>query len=340
MWLDVIGHDEVAQRFRRLLAKDRLASTYLFVGPEGVGKRHFAERLAECLLCPRREDSLLARCGECDACRLTLAGNHPDLELVRRRDDRQELTLDLFIGDRDHRNQEGLCHWLALAPTLGRRRIAIIDEADYFNEESANALLKTLEEPPRRALILLIGTTANRQLPTIRSRCQLVRFRPLAGESVAELLLREGTARDQAHAAKLAERSEGSLARARGIADEGILQFRERLYQWLAAPRLDSVEASRAVREFVEGVGTESRLKRERLRAVLNFAAEYYRSLLRYLAGGELSRSSRGDWRDVDLCLRRLDRCLEGILQLERNANQATLIDCWLDELAQGRRLL
>lgn len=333
MWLDIRGHDDVAERFRRLLAKGRLASTYLFVGPEGIGKRHFALGLAQCLLCTQWADRLLDRCGQCDSCRLFAAGNHPDLDVVQRREDRQELTLDLFIGDRDHRNQEGLCHRLALAPSLGSRRIAIIDEADYLNEESANALLKMLEEPPRRALILLIGTTANRQLPTIRSRCQIVRFRPLAREDLVELLLEEGTAKSRDQAMQLADAADGSLAAARELADEALLAFRSRLDAWLSAPRLDSVAASRAVREFVESAGTEARLRRARLRALLSFAAEYYRAHLRSLSGCTAA-SATGDATAIDACLRRLDRCLNAILQLERYANQSLLIDCWLDDLA------
>lgn len=346
MFLDVRGHDDVAERFRRLLANGRLASTYLLVGPEGIGKRHFAVRMAHCLLCSEREDRLLDCCGHCDACRLTAAGNHPDLEIVQRREDRQELTVDVIIGDREHRNRQGLCHWLALAPTLGTRRIAIIDDADYFNEESANALLKTLEEPPRRALILLVGTTANRQLPTIRSRCQVVRFRPLGFAAVNQLLLQDATAGDRQQAERLAELSGGSLARAREIADDAVLRFRDQLDAWLSAPRIESVKVSRAVREFVESAGTEARVRRARLRVVMVFAAEYYRRRLRWLAGADVPDRDptrprvdqpevTGHATDVDRCLRRLDRCLDAILQLERYANQTLLIDCWVDDLAQ-----
>jgi DNA polymerase-3 subunit delta' len=335
MWLGIHGHDDVAARFRRLLAKGRLASTYLFVGPEGIGKRTFAIRLAECLLCRQRDDVLLERCGACDSCRLTSAGNHPDLELIQRRADRQELTLDLFIGDREHRNQEGLCPRLALAPAVASRRIAIIDDADYFNEESANALLKTLEEPPRRALIILVGTTANRQLPTIRSRCQVVRFRSLDEGAAGALLLQEGTARDAQHAKELARRSGGSLVRAREMADEAVLEFCGRLGQWLGAQQLNSVAASRAVREFVDSAGTEARARRARLRVLLCFAANHYRAAMRSIARGQ-SPAGSPDAHSLERCLSRLDRCLEGILQLDRYANQSMLIDAWLDDLAQA----
>ena len=76
--------------------------------------------------------------------------------------------------------REGLCHDIALKPFRGGRKIAIIDDADYLNQEGANCLLKTLEEPPEKSVIILIGTSQQRQLPTIRSRCQIVRFAPLS----------------------------------------------------------------------------------------------------------------------------------------------------------------
>ena len=94
------------------------------------------------------------------------------------------IPVDLFIGDREHRSQEGLCHRLSLRPASEKRRIAIIEDADFLNEEGANCLLKTLEEPPPGSVLILIGTSQQRQLPTIRSRCQVIRFRRLSDEIV------------------------------------------------------------------------------------------------------------------------------------------------------------
>ena len=88
-----------------------------------------------------------------------------------------------------------MLHEINLKPALGGRRIAIIDDADYLNDEGANALLKTIEEPPPRSVLILIGASPAKQLPTIRSRCQLIRFRPLPLEVVAELLVSRGFVR-------------------------------------------------------------------------------------------------------------------------------------------------
>jgi DNA polymerase-3 subunit delta' len=82
MWQGILQHDEIAERFRTVLRRGRLASTYLFVGPEGIGKRRFALALAKALLCPNNAEDPLEPCGRCESCRLFDAGNHPDLDLV------------------------------------------------------------------------------------------------------------------------------------------------------------------------------------------------------------------------------------------------------------------
>ena len=191
MWQGILGHDAVAQRFRATLRRGRLASTYLFVGPSGIGKKKFAMMLAKALLCSEAGEDPLEPCGHCESCRLFAAGNHPDLDVVGVPPDKSALPVELFIGNKDHRNRDGLCHRLALKPYLGGRKIAIIDDADFFNQESANCLLKTLEEPPPRSLVVLIGTSATKQLPTIRSRAQVLRFQSLPVEVVADVLLQQ-----------------------------------------------------------------------------------------------------------------------------------------------------
>ena len=105
-----------------------------------------------------------------------------------------------------------------MKPFLGGRRIAIIDDADFFNAEGANCLLKTLEEPPPQSVLILIGTSPARQLPTIRSRCQVIRFLPLPEETVARLLVAKALVTDVAEAARLARFSEGSLQQAIQVA--------------------------------------------------------------------------------------------------------------------------
>ena len=152
MTRDVAKHSRT-RRHRRAVpphARGRPAGlAYLFVGPEGVGKRAFALKLAKALLC-----------SDVRSCRTRPLRPLPIVRVVRRRQSpghscgrrrsriRNILKIEQFIGDRDHRHQEGLCHDLSLRPLMGRRRVGIIDDADWFTQESANCLLKMLEEPP------------------------------------------------------------------------------------------------------------------------------------------------------------------------------------------------
>jgi DNA polymerase-3 subunit delta' len=332
MWQGIVGHDAVVERFRRTLASGRLASTYLFVGPPGVGKRRFATELAHALLCTEAEEAALAPCGRCPSCRLFATGNHPDLEVVGLPADKTMLPIALFVGDDEHRNQEGLCQRIALKPFFGRRRIAIIDDADYFSIASANCLLKTLEEPPPSALLILVGTSPARQLPTIRSRSQIVRFRALDRDSVAQILIERGLVADREAAARAAALSEGSVARAVEISDSALGQFREQLRSVLQSRGLDRVRLGRAVQAFVDEAGKEAALRRDRLRMVLGFAVELYRSEVRRRAAEGDCANERLD--RAEPIIRSLDASLQALEHVDRNANQATVIQSWCEELA------
>jgi DNA polymerase-3 subunit delta' len=369
MWHGIIGHDAIVEQFRRALGNGRLASSFLFAGPAGIGKRTFAAKLAQALLCETNDEQALDPCEHCPACVQVQAGAHPDFHIVSKPDDKSDIPLALFIGDKEHRRREGLCHDIALKPSRGRRKIAVIDDADYINDEGANALLKTLEEPPPRSVLILIGTSPAKQLPTIRSRCQLVRFQPLDAQAVAELLLKEGIVQDARDAQRLACHSQGSIERACKLADAELWAFRDALYKRLAAARLDSISLARATAQFVDQAGKEAAPRRRRLRQVIGFAADFYRLLLRAQCRREgrdvpradsaasdlgaapdavdksdvarddaeadrvIDEALRRQPLDVEKTLARLDLCLEAETAIDRNANQATLIEAWADGL-------
>src|SRR3954462_8057323 len=310
MWRGIVGHDDMVDRFRRTLSSRRLASTYLFVGPPGVGKRRFGIELAHSLLCTENEEASLEPCGRCDSCRMFEAGNHPDLELLNLPPEKSTLPIELFIGDREHRNQEGLCHRIGLRPFFGRRKVAIIDDADYFGIPSANCLLKTLEEPPPSALLILIGTSPSRQLPTIRSRSQVIRFRKLDTQTISKILLETGAVTDPSLAARAAELSEGSVERAIQFADPALWEFRDQIFAELASRRPSSVRMARAIQPFIDEVGKEAPRKRDRLRIVIGFVIDKYRS--------ELTAASpeTAEW-----VLHALDASLLATEYIDRNAN-------------------
>lgn len=345
-WQGVQGHDNVVAWFRTALERGTLASTFMFVGPPGIGKRTFALQLARTLLCSRVAVDKMAPCGQCSSCVQMNSGTHPDVLLVSKPADRATIPLSLLIGRDDHRMQEGLCHDIGLKPFQGDRKIAIIDDADYLNVEGANALLKTLEEPPPRSVIILISSSAESQLPTIRSRSQIIRFRPPSNETVAELLLAQGIVAGPEEAQRLAASSDGSLAQAAELNDPELWAMRSRLFAELAKPRLDSVSLAAALIDFINEAGTAAPPRRTRARQMIGFAVEFYRLALRTQSGGEIdadSETRRMVQRyvdttgvDIELTIARIGRCLTALEHAGRYVNQGTYIECWLDEIARA----
>ena len=329
-WNELLEHQEILAGFRRAIERGRLASTFLFVGPAGIGKRTFATKLAQALFCETHSDTELEACGHCPSCAQVAAGTHPDLEYVCKPADKAYIPLETFIGDKEHRNREGLCHRIALKPMRGRRKIAIIDDADHLNAEGANCLLKTLEEPPAKSLIILIGTSAQRQLPTIRSRCQIIRFGPLSPESVETLLLRHGLIESPEEAQSLAAMSDGSLQGALSIRDESMREFRDQFLRGLPHVANESVQMAKELMQFVEAAGKDAPQKRARLRTVAGWAMEHYRSSMR-AAAVEGNQSYQAE-REAS----RLERSALMIRHVDSNANLTSVVEAWIDDLARA----
>ena len=346
-WQGIVGHDNVIEQFRRSMAQHRLATTFLFVGPEGIGKRTFALRLAQSMLCTISTEADLAPCGSCPECQQVLSDTHPDLQFVCKPVDRAFIPVEMFIGDREHRMRSGLCHFMSLTPAGGKRRIAIIDDADWLNQEGANCLLKTLEEPSPGAVIILIGTSEQRQLPTIRSRSQIIRFRPLSVEQVAQCLLEQNLAESAAKAHDMAMRADGSLSQAIALADEATIEFRRELWQELAKTTIDRIGLAKSITEYVDSAGKDTPAKREYLRHTLVAAMEFYCAVARRLSSADATNIhiNRELAHAVEAACERtilapeaasslVERCADGLRQVNSNANLAMLIEAWLCDVA------
>ena len=337
-WQGIEGHDAVAATFARAEHHGRIAGSYLFIGPPGVGKGAFARALAKSLTCPAPQPGLVA-CGRCASCVQADAGSHPDIDIVAKPEDRATIPLEALIGDAEHRMREGLCWRILLKPALGGRKVAIVLDADHLTDEAANCLLKTLEEPPAGAVMILVGTGLERQLPTIRSRCQVVRFGPLAPDPVrrlvAEELARRGDETSAATIAAAAAASGGSLDRARLLLDPEVGEFRGRLLELLGHRPLRGVELARELNAIVEAAGKEAPPRRARLAALLDAAVEFYRAALRASAGGgrppdpALDRAVTAWAADADQAAAGLEATLEALDAIDRNAHLPTLVDAW-----------
>jgi len=327
-WLSLRGHDRVVESIRRAMLGGRLPHAFLFVGPEGVGKLAFALKLAQTLLCERVPEAEMAPCGQCPGCVQVVGGTHPDLLRVGRPEDKHELPIRVI---RD------LCLDLGLKPARGGRKVAIIDDADDMNDEAANAFLKTLEEPPDKSVLILVGTSTETQLDTIISRCRVVRFDPLPEAELAAVLVEQGVVESPADADRLAQLGEGSVARARGLADPTLADFRRALFDDIAAPTgFDAPALARRVEAFVKSAGKESSSQRERARLVIGELVRLFRGTFWGAAGLTPPTPDLHDRKAITLLANRLeieailalaDRCLEADYHVRRKLAMNLILD-------------
>jgi DNA polymerase-3 subunit delta' len=332
----VRGHEAQIRAFERVVQRGRLAHAYLFTGPSGIGKRLFAEELAKALLCEGRIGESLQACDHCPSCVQIAAGTHPDFFTASRPEESLELPIAVM---------REFCQQFALKAARGRGKAAILDDADHLNEESANCFLKTLEEPPPRSALFLIGTDAERLLPTIVSRCQVVYFQPLAEETVCELLRARGV-EDESLIRRLARLSNGSPGQALTLADPALWEFRRSLLHYLVQPTCDTVTLAQSWIRFVEDAGKDAATQRRRATLVLRLLIQFLTAALTVSMGGTLSLAEAEDLClleqlvqhiDTEQILDMLDRCLESDYQIERRVQLVLVLEALLDAL--GRKL-
>ncbi len=203
----------VREEFRKRLQGDRLAHAFLLSGQPGTGKQGLAMEMAAALLC--LENSLPA-CGSCRSCQLLVSGAHPDFrilsfELNKSGKLRTEIVIDQV---------RQLISFLQLTTTISEKKVALVQPAEAMNRNAANALLKTLEEPPGDAVIILLSNDPSRLAVTIRSRCQKLQVRSPDTDTALAWLLEEG-AYGEVEAKSALKAAAGSPFRARDLLSTG-----------------------------------------------------------------------------------------------------------------------
>lgn len=173
---DLLGHEWAVELLREHVARSEVRHAYLFTGPQGVGRRTLALRLAQALNCQQPVAPGVA-CGQCRTCQQIARMEHPDLAIVAAEQVGGILKVDQV---------RELQHSLSLAPYEARFRVAILLRFEEANASAANALLKTLEEPPQQVVLILTAESAEILLPTIVSRCEVLRLRPLSLQQVSQ----------------------------------------------------------------------------------------------------------------------------------------------------------
>lgn len=212
----VVGHDAARSAMMQAATSGRLHHGWILAGPPGIGKAALARDIALCLLAGEEAAGTVPDTHP--AARLFEARTHPDYaELARLEKDNGDLARNISIDQ-----VRALGRLLSTAPSISRRRVILIDSADDLEPSAANALLKSLEEPPRDVIFLLVSHAPSRLLPTIRSRCRLLRLSPLDDARMEEVLAREAPDMSAEDRAALIRVGEGSPGRALALSGLGV----------------------------------------------------------------------------------------------------------------------
>lgn len=277
----VYGHDWAVDHLRRALANGRVRHAYLIVGTESIGKETLARAFAMTLNCVEADEAARP-CGRCSACRRIAAGSHPDILYSEN---------DPVTGVLKTEEVRAVMSRIALKPYEARYRIAIFRDFDHARGNAQDALLKTLEEPPPQAVLILLAPAPETLLSTITSRSQIISLRPVAADVIREVLIQhKGASLDQADL--LAGLSGGRLGWAfRALEDPAILDQRTQALDLLE----DTLSRNRAGRfEIADGLSRDKLA----LTPLLELWQTYWRDVL-LLTQGAATPPANLDRRDA-----------------------------------------
>ena len=325
LFQEIRGHEDIKKYFRKAIQTDKIAHSYIFEGPRGVGKKKMAMALAKILLCQGTEKP----CGHCRACTLIDAGNHPDIIQVEK--DTKTTKIDTI--------REQVVKNMDIKPYQGPYKIVIVTEADTVTIEGQNAMLKTIEEPPQYGLVILITENLAKLLPTIKSRCIQLRFNPLTQIQMMDYLKTYPI--NDVQREIYAQFSEGSIGIAKQlIEDEAFLEQRKESVNYLLElEKADLMQVYTLQKHICE--------EKELIGALLAFWLLWYRDLAVLKATGKgslyyldykmqlLDMSSKLTYNTID---RHIKLIQNAIMQINQNIYPTFVIENLLLKLKERKK--
>lgn len=273
---NIIGHEKIIEYFQNAIAMDKVSHAYILNGESQSGKMMLAEAFAKALQCEEKGSN---PCGMCRSCKQADGRNHPDIIYVT-----HEKPNTLGVDDiRRQLNDD-----IAVKPYSGRYKVYIIDESEKMNPQAQNALLKTIEEPPAYAVILLLTVNADGFLPTILSRCVRLDLKAVSDEKVKSFLKKEKHVPDD-QADICAAFAQGNVGKAIRLADsEKFNEMKNTALNFIK--RIDNAD----LYEMMQEVKRISDYKLE-INDYFDFMMIWYRDVLLYKATADANRLIFGD---------------------------------------------
>lgn len=280
----ITGHEDVIRHLKLAIARGRISHAYLITGESGSGKRSIADAFAGALLCLNRPEipdltdssdlSAVDACLTCTSCLKVQSRNHPDVFYVS-----HEKPGVITVGE----IRQQVVDTVGIRPYESPWKIYIVADADKMNPQAQNALLKTIEEPPEYAVFLLLASSPEALLPTIRSRCVQLSLKPVPDRFVEEYLIRELALPDhEAHV--LTAFAQGNVGRARAAAsDEDFAGMKERCVRLIRDIHgMDISRISEAVRHMKE--------EKDHIYDILDMILMWFRDVLYYKATADIDK--------------------------------------------------
>jgi DNA polymerase-3 subunit delta' len=283
---NILSQNHIVDPFKKAISSDHLSHAYIFTGQKGTGKSLFAKEFTKALFCKSNKGD---SCDTCHNCTRIDNNNNPDIHWIALG------KKDKFIKIENIRDMQ---HHVNLSPVESEYKVFIIKEADRMNEESSNCLLKTLEEPTLNTIIILIANSLASVKETIKSRCQIMRFKPIPTDVIKEQLMNEFDTEIK-EAEWISRFSCGSLGNAIEFAQDKFYEKNDDIIRRISELKLENNLGFAEI--FVESylsTGDSLEEKRQILKGILNCILQYYRDLLIIKIRDTHSNTDEGD-----LCL-------------------------------------
>ncbi|MDD5285559.1 MAG: DNA polymerase III subunit delta' [Desulfuromonadaceae bacterium] len=322
---DILGHERIIDVLRRSLRSGKTSHSYIFEGISGCGRKKTALAFIQAQFCRVLPDDA---CGGCPSCRKVAGGNHADIHFIEPLPDKRDISIDQL---------RAMQRELSLRPYEAPRKCCIIEPAERMSVNAANSLLKTLEEPPGNALIILLTENAGMLLPTIRSRCQLIRFSNLPPEDLQTLLERTGITAETA--TLLAPMSGGSMQQALEQDNESLAARREVVLTLLEKLDINSIGTVFDSSEELSG-------NRDETVETLDMMISFFRDAVHISAGNSniINRNVRPAIESISMRrsfprnLELLNKIYETRRAVQRNANPKLALDNLFMNIAARER--